>query len=537
MVPPYELIVPTVVVLASGELPAGARVLLADVHATAGDSVVARALTEALRADMAASSGATIVTRSEVDDALRRMARPAALPLSDSLARELSRRNGYAAVVSVAFTPVGSGFLLSAQIRDGTGARELASLTERASSADDLLSALNRLSKDLRGRLGERAQALRGAPPLERVTTASLEALQLYSDAMSEERTRGETGRMRTLLRDAIAKDSTFSMALRRLAILQSNGGALTEAVAPAERARRYSDASPDAEREYTLGTYYAVRQDQARAVEHYRAGLRADSTNVRIRSNLGVALATLRRFDESLAEARVMRALDSTSFAYLESEALFAQGRADEAIAAAKRVLSTARRPELALRQYALVLASGGMVGHPAGLDCAPLDTRNLASRAAGQQDRIVLDDCGHGAAVHGDDVPRRGDRHGYWRRDADHDGGAQRAGAHAHGRMSGLLKLDESRHIAYGLYLLSRLTVTHGDAVWSAVTDTMQTLLDPTITIIAEAFDAYPADAVPFGLSPEPFVDFAMGQFARRTQVLERAAQDRRIDLEALS
>jgi ribonucleoside-diphosphate reductase beta chain len=90
---------------------------------------------------------------------------------------------------------------------------------------------------------------------------------------------------------------------------------------------------------------------------------------------------------------------------------------------------------------------------------------------------------------------------------------------------QMTGLLKLDESRHIAYGLYLLSRLGLAHGAPVWTAIADTMNVLMDPAIGMITEAFAAYPPTAVPFGLTPAPFVDHAMAQGARRLERLERA------------
>lgn len=90
---------------------------------------------------------------------------------------------------------------------------------------------------------------------------------------------------------------------------------------------------------------------------------------------------------------------------------------------------------------------------------------------------------------------------------------------------QMIGLLKLDESRHIAYGLYLLSRLGIEHGAPVWDAIADTMNVLMDPTLAVITEAFAAYPPDAVPFALSATPFVEHAMSQGAKRLDRLERA------------
>lgn len=90
---------------------------------------------------------------------------------------------------------------------------------------------------------------------------------------------------------------------------------------------------------------------------------------------------------------------------------------------------------------------------------------------------------------------------------------------------RVMSYLKQDESRHLAYGIFLLSRLVIEHGDPVWQAIVERMNALLDPAVSIIGEAFAAYPADAVPFGLEVAPFVDYAMGQFQRRMDRVERA------------
>ncbi len=90
---------------------------------------------------------------------------------------------------------------------------------------------------------------------------------------------------------------------------------------------------------------------------------------------------------------------------------------------------------------------------------------------------------------------------------------------------QVAALLKLDESRHLAYGMFLLSRLVVEHGDPVWDAITQRMNELVAPAVAIISEAFAAYPADRMPFDLKPDAFVQFAMGQFEKRMERLERA------------
>ena len=83
-------------------------------------------------------------------------------------------------------------------------------------------------------------------------------------------------------------------------------------------------------------------------------------------------------------------------------------------------------------------------------------------------------------------------------------------------------LLKQDESRHIAYGVYLLSRLVAEH-PSEWETLEEQMNHLLPFAIGVIGDAFAAY--DVVPFGLVEDDFVSYAMGQFTKRFDRLEKA------------
>lgn len=83
-------------------------------------------------------------------------------------------------------------------------------------------------------------------------------------------------------------------------------------------------------------------------------------------------------------------------------------------------------------------------------------------------------------------------------------------------------LLKQDESRHIAYGIYLISRL-IASDDRLWQVAEDAMNDLLPLALELIGDAFAPY--DPAPFGLTPSDFTDFAIGQFQKRMDRLERA------------
>ena len=85
---------------------------------------------------------------------------------------------------------------------------------------------------------------------------------------------------------------------------------------------------------------------------------------------------------------------------------------------------------------------------------------------------------------------------------------------------------KQDESRHIAYGVYLLSRLVAEHGDPVWEAIESRMGELFVPAIGVVNELFDITAARGpVPFNLEQDEFVNFAIGQFQKRIARVERA------------
>ena len=85
-------------------------------------------------------------------------------------------------------------------------------------------------------------------------------------------------------------------------------------------------------------------------------------------------------------------------------------------------------------------------------------------------------------------------------------------------------LLKQDESRHIAYGVYLLSRIIGSNPD-LWSELQSRMHKLLAIAIQIIENIFDRY--EVMPFGLTKERFLNIAMSQFRKRLNALEQAKE----------
>lgn len=82
--------------------------------------------------------------------------------------------------------------------------------------------------------------------------------------------------------------------------------------------------------------------------------------------------------------------------------------------------------------------------------------------------------------------------------------------------------IKQDESRHIAYGIYLISRLVAEHPD-LWPLAEETMNGLAMPALAIVEGNFARY--DPVPFGLVMEAFTGYAMMHYQKRLTRIQDA------------
>jgi ribonucleoside-diphosphate reductase beta chain len=87
--------------------------------------------------------------------------------------------------------------------------------------------------------------------------------------------------------------------------------------------------------------------------------------------------------------------------------------------------------------------------------------------------------------------------------------------------------LKRDESRHIAYGVFLISRL-VAQDRSIWTIVEERMNELLPLALGFIQELGSYADEDGyLPFGLQITDYVTYAMGQFQKRVARIERARE----------
>ncbi|PYO94916.1 MAG: hypothetical protein DMD60_14035 [Gemmatimonadetes bacterium] len=300
---------PVGTLVASGVLGHRDRLVLADFENRTTDSTLGPSLTEALRVDLAQSGMIRLLDAAAVGQALGRMGRAPGTPLDPTLARELAQREGAKAVVHGQIDPLGRGYLVSAELVSAADGSALVALRETAQDDGAIIAAVDRLSHKLRERIGESLKTIRASDPLEQVTTSSLEALRKYSQGVRASDA-ADMERAVALLEQAIALDTTFAMAYRKLAVVLSNsGGAQSRIAAAATQAFRHRDRLTPFERDLAEAYYYTrVEYDPAKTEAAYRAALDQEPDNGVAFNNLALLFNSLRRFAE--AESLTVRGL-----------------------------------------------------------------------------------------------------------------------------------------------------------------------------------------------------------------------------------
>jgi len=218
--------------VAQGLITPGDAVIVADFDDATGLRL-GEVVTQGVRVDLSQAEMLRVVDAAELRAMRARMQLPGGTPLSAGVAKEAAVREGIATVLDGAVASEGTGYLITATLRTAGSGVALASFQSAAASPSSVISAIDRLSQDIREKSGESLRSIRTGKPLEAVATASLEALRL---SMEAERAldRGDDSRAIELLRGAVAVDPGFAMAWLRLAVIHRASGLDPEGMAEA---------------------------------------------------------------------------------------------------------------------------------------------------------------------------------------------------------------------------------------------------------------------------------------------------------------
>ncbi|MDB4883480.1 MAG: protein kinase [Gemmatimonadetes bacterium] len=299
---------PSASLLASGKLSAQDRVLVAGFDAASKDSALAEVVSEAVRTNLSQSRAVHVVSTSSLVAALQRMQRPATARVDVPLARELAMREGIKAVVSGTVTSVGQGFIITTRLVSAESGDELAVYRESAANAGEIIPTVDRLTRQLRGKIGESLKSVHEAPALAQVTTPSLDALRSYAAALRANDVEGDYPKAIGLFEDAIARDSNFAAAYVQLSYTLGNARLqFARRDSLREKAFRLRERLPERERFVVEGAYY-VSKDRPKAIAAFERAVAVDSFNVDALNSLALLHAETR--DHARADRLYRRAV-----------------------------------------------------------------------------------------------------------------------------------------------------------------------------------------------------------------------------------
>jgi eukaryotic-like serine/threonine-protein kinase len=262
--------------LSAGTIQRNEKLLVADFNSSASDSAIGPVVTEAFRTALGQSQTISILQPTDVREVLRRMQKPANTKVDFTVAREVATREGIKAVVVGDIIALGGNYAIAVRLVSPQSGEELARFRETAEGDRALLPAIDKLAKDLRAKIGESLKSVQSALPLERVTTPSLEALKKYVQGNRVMSFEGDFTKGSELLGQAIALDSGFAMAYRRLAVEYNNRLQFDRAMDLLQKGYEHSNRLSDAERYLLLGTYYQMgpKQDLAKSIASYESAI-----------------------------------------------------------------------------------------------------------------------------------------------------------------------------------------------------------------------------------------------------------------------
>ena len=296
-------------------------VLISQFENRTGEPALDGVLEYALAREIANSQFVNVVPGERIQDTLRLMKKPPETLVDAEVGREICLRDGeIRALLAGRVEKIGSVYVLSVEVVNPVQGVSVASASQEAASEEQIWAAVQGLSSWVRETLGEAVSEIQAnTEKLEKVTTPSLPALKLYSQAMALSYQRSPRSNPRgvsqakfllpsrwvtiePLLRQAVAEDPEFASAHLWLAwTLTEQGKPTDENRQHLERALELSEMTSERERYFILGSYHLLKDQPEQAIAAYQALIRLYPDDYWATDKLAFANNLLSRIPEAL--------------------------------------------------------------------------------------------------------------------------------------------------------------------------------------------------------------------------------------------
>jgi len=289
-------------------------VLISDFDTPADGSVPQAAVQEGLSIALQQSQYVNVFPRARAYEVLQRMRKPGAR-IDEALGREICQRENLQVLLAGNVDHTGGVYQITVRGIDPMHGNLLFVEQERFDRESEFFEKTDVLAKNVRRQLGESLERIRtGTQPLARVTTSSLEALQLYSQAKNAV-DQGKNEPVAELLKSALRLDPGFAMAHLELgqyylAVVGKND----KAVAEHERAYALRENVTDRERRWIEAGYYGLREQYENEEQALEALVTLYPDDEEAHEELARAYYDLNEADRAIPELRQVLRLNSTS-------------------------------------------------------------------------------------------------------------------------------------------------------------------------------------------------------------------------------
>lgn len=290
-------------------------VLISDFEGRGDDPVPDSAVREGLTIALQQSRYVNVFPRARVYESLQRMKKTDVSGIDEALGREICQRENLQVLLTGSIEHFGDVFQITVRALDPVRGTLLFADKERFNRKEEFFEKADAVAKRARQELGESMAGIEAnSRPLAKVTTGSLEALQLYSQA-ADATAKGNTERVAALLQNALLLDPDFAMAHLRLGQYYSSVvGKNEKALAEFERAFDLRQSVTDRERLWIEANYFSIQERYEDAAQSLGVLVDLYPDDAQAHRELAEAYYDVGRVDKSIAELKEVLRLDGRS-------------------------------------------------------------------------------------------------------------------------------------------------------------------------------------------------------------------------------
>jgi len=290
-------------------------VLVADFETSGEPAIPDKGVREALTIAMQQSRYVNVFPRSRAYEVLQRMKKESTTRIDENLGREICQRENLQVLLAGSIDRAGQVFQITVRGLDPLRGNLLFAENERFDRQDEFFDKVDALAKKVRTDLGESLERIQGTSrPLAKVTTSSLEALQLYSQA-KDVTEQGKDEQAPALLQGALRLDPDFAMAHMRLGQYYSAVVGKTEkALGELDRAYQLRPGVTSREQRRIEAAYYGLQERYDDKAESLRVLVSLYPDDEEAHQELAGAYYDLGQLDRAVVELGEVLRLNSSS-------------------------------------------------------------------------------------------------------------------------------------------------------------------------------------------------------------------------------